>query len=137
MGFGSSFGPRPQVKVNGTALTTAAGETTLFEMYVDAGTQGIILHTYHTSAGSGTMLYKIYELPYTADNVNWPSTSPVQLLASTAGAKTTQGRLVVDPRVTAVANTHAQTPLGQRIRVTGTAATADVTGVFVSVTNVS
>ncbi len=130
------FGPRPQPKVTGTALTTGAGETELFTMYIDEGTQGIILDTYHTSAGAGTMLYKIYAVPYTADNANWPSTGQVTLLASTAGAKTTQGRLVVDPRVTAVANTHACTVLPYKIRVTGTAATNDVTGIYVSVTNV-
>jgi hypothetical protein len=121
------------------ALTTAAGETTLAdEIYLDSDTQGLIFDVYHTSALSGTMVYKIYAMPFTDGNASWvdTGTAPVVMLTSTTIAKNTNVRLVIDPRVTAVSNTHAQTVLPYKIKITGTAATNDNTGVFVSMTAV-
>jgi hypothetical protein len=53
-------------------------------------------------------------------------------LASTALAKATSTRLIVYPGVVAVANTHANTPLPQKIRIIANADTADADEVYAS-----
>ena len=132
------FGPRSVVFAHGetSAVGTGDGETTMKDFYVEAGTVGIVLNVRHDSSGSGTGTWKIYEVPYTGGLEGWTETG-VQLLASAALAKDANARLVVDPRVTAVANTHAQTCLGGKlIRITFTAGTADASHVWGSVTQV-
>lgn len=134
----SDFGVRPLAYTVEDA-TVAEGEQLVCEFYTDSGTQGISVDTYHTSAGSGTALYKIYALPFTNGATTYPEPavgSGIVMLASTAGAKDTYGRLVVDPRVAAVTNTHAQTVLPQRIRITVTAGSATLTKVHASVSSI-
>ncbi len=131
-----SFGTRARPLRRGLALTTAAGESTMGEFFVEAGTQGIIIDIYHTSAGVGTMTYKIQAVHYTGGVSGWTQTY-TDMLTSAAVAKDVGVRLVVDPRVTAIANTHAQTVLPYKVRVRGTAGAADSTGVFVTVSEVS
>lgn len=124
-------------KAYNSAIAASDGEVTIDdEIYIMDGTQGLIVDVYHTSSGSATATYKIYAMPFTDDEENWLTTSPVAMLTSAAISKDTNTRLVVDPRVAAVTNTHASTVLPYRVKITCDVASADATAVFVSVTQV-
>jgi hypothetical protein len=129
------FGALGNVLVNNSSLTTAAGETTLADFYVEAGVQGLVVDVLHTAAGAGTIVYKIQAYNYNA-GLSTFTESFTTLLTSAAIAKDVGTRLVVDPRVTAVANTHASTVLGYRIRIRATASADNATGLHVSATQV-
>ena len=131
----AAFGPRPVNLVNNVALTTGAGETTIADFYIEAGTVGLIIDVLHTSGGAGTVTYKIQGYHYTGGVSGWTQ-SYTDLLTSTALAKDVGSRMVVDPRVAAVANTHASTVLPYRIRIRATAGAANVTWIFLSATQV-
>jgi hypothetical protein len=114
-------------------LTEAQEDVDICDEYIEAGTQGLIVDVFHTSAGAATIVYKIMGYHYTADRAEWTQ-SFTTLLTSAAIAKDTGTRLVVDPRVAAVTNTHAQTVLPYRIKVQANVGAATATGVFVGVT---
>lgn len=130
-------GPNAEL-IYSSAIGASDGEVTLSdEIYIMDGTQGLLVDVYHTSSGSATATYKIYAMPFTDDRTDWLTTTPVAMLTSAAIAKNTNVRLVVDPRVAAVTNTHAQTVLPWLVKITCDVGVVDATAVFCSVTQVA
>lgn len=132
MGWG--VGPRPRTLAVDEEITTAAGETTIATFYVEAGTRGLLFDTFHTTAASGTIVYKIYALPYTADHADWDQeTERVLMLASASQSADAGSQLMIGPDVTVAANVAASRYLPYMVQVTATATTGTC-NVFVSVT---
>jgi hypothetical protein len=128
-------GPEPFLIARGVddVLTEAAEDVELYEGYVPAGVRGMTLDTRHEASGAATVLYTIQSVPFTSGLADF-DVGYTTLLASTAGAKATAGRLVIYPGVIAVANTHANTVLGYKIRVIANAGTATADEVYAAIT---
>ena len=127
--------PQGNVYVRNASQTAAAGEETFAEFYVEAGKKGIIVDVRHTSAGAGTMTYKIQTRNFNS-GLSGFTESWTDLLTSAAIAKDTGARLTVGEGAPTTANISAPHYLGYKLRIRGDAGTADVTGIYIAVTQV-
>jgi hypothetical protein len=128
-------GPVPFLIARGAddAITVADGDVELWEGYVPLGVKGMVLDFRHEASGAAVITYTIQSVPFTSGLADF-DVSYTTLLASTAVAKATAGRLVVYPGVIAVANTHANTVLGYKIRININADTATADEVYAAIT---
>jgi hypothetical protein len=105
----------------------------LYQGYVPLGARGMILDFRHEASGAAVVTWTIQHVPFTSGLADF-DVGVTTLLASTAVAKATAGRLVVYPGVVAVANTHANTVLGIQVRISVNADTATADELYASIT---